>query len=114
MREPHRLRADVFQVLASLSGLDPSVIEVTVSHDGVVFLTGSVSSPKEKRIVETVVNRVVGVTEVWSVLEATSTPEEIPDAASLMEAALEALEASFSGTPPLGEVALEHPAHPSG
>lgn len=110
MRESHRLHADVFQVLASLSGFDPAGIEVTVAHDGVVFLKGSVSSPREKRIVETVVNRVVGVTEVWSVLEAPFTREEIPDAASLMEAAVQALEATVTGPTPLRGAAAEDPA----
>ncbi len=110
MLETHSVRADVFHVLGSLSGFEPTGIDVTVTHDGVVFLKGLVSSEREKRIVETVVNRVVGVTEVWSVLEAPPIREEIPDAVSLMEAAVEALEATVAGRTPIREAAAENPA----
>lgn len=110
MQEQRSLRADVFHVLGSVSGFDPAGIDVTVNHDGVVFLKGLVSSDGEKLIVETVVNRVVGVTEVWSVLEAPTIREEIPDAASLMAAAVEALEATVAGPTRLRETPAENPA----
>lgn len=66
-RSDERIREDVCELLTYDSGIDVGDVEVSVS-EGVVTLSGIVNSRAEKRLLEDLIERVRGITDVQNLL----------------------------------------------